>query len=268
MRVLLLADNLVGWKVTEHLAREGAEIVGLVTHPPEIANYRDEIVRASGLDASRIFVGGKHMNSPEFVTSVSALRPDVALSIYWAYLLKPEFFTIPPRGTINFHCSLLPFNRGKNPNVWPLIEGTPAGVTLHYIDAGIDTGDIVAQREIPVDWTDTAQTIYERMAPTFIELFQETWPKILRGEIRPAKQDGAKATFHLAKDFKQLDEIDLDKQYTARELLARLRAKTFPPNPACFFRVDGRRIFVRVSLEEAPNEQPASRAPASIATRL
>ena len=59
--------------------------------------------------------------------------------------------------------SYLPFNRGKKPNVWPIIEGSPAGVSMHYIDSGIDSGKIISQSKIDVEIIDTAKTLYDKI---------------------------------------------------------------------------------------------------------
>ena len=77
--------------------------------------------------------------------------------------MPDKFFTIPPKGCINFHLSYLPYNRGKKPNVWPIIDGSPAGVTMHYIDNDIDSGSIVAQSEVKVDIVDTGKTLYNKL---------------------------------------------------------------------------------------------------------
>jgi len=253
MRILLMADHWVGWKITQYLRECNENIVGLLVHPPEYQHYSKEIIEASGILPNQIFEVGKNI-SRDLLKSIKQLNPDIILVVYWRYILPFEFFNIPPKGCINFHAAYLPFNRGKNPNVWPIIEGTPAGVTLHYIDNGIDSGKIIAQTEVKLDIIDTAQTVYEKLLAAFVELFMDTWPKIKAETIVPVPQTTEEGTFHWGKDFHKLDKIDLDRPYAPLELINLLRARTFPPHQAAYFIYEGKKVYVRIQLEYAKDD--------------
>ena len=248
MKILLLADNWVGWKVTKHLKSLGEDIVGLFVHPPEHQHYTNEIVEASELDSKKIFIGEKEWSEKQ-LTKVEELSPDLVLVVFWTFLLPNRFIDIPPNGCINFHLSYLPYNRGKKPNVWPIIDGTPGGVTMHYIDNDIDSGRIIAQSEVVVEIVDTGKTLYDKLLNEIVVLFEKKWPDIKKNKILPEKQKLEEGTFHWGKDFEQLDMIDLEKQYSGLELINLLRARTFPPHPSAFFIKDGHRVYVRIELE-------------------
>ena len=100
---------------------------------------------------------------------------------------------------MNFHISLLPWNRGADPNLWSFLEDTPKGVSIHYIDDGIDTGDILAQREVPHQREDTLRTSYDRLSETMLTLFKEVWPTLRAGMITafPQPREGS---FHRLRD--------------------------------------------------------------------
>jgi methionyl-tRNA formyltransferase len=244
MRVLLLANNWVGWQVARWLKERGDEIVGLVIHPPSRWKYRDEILSSLRLPADRIF-DGSQLQQPKVLQAIRVLRADIGVSVLFGYILRPEFTGIFPKGVINLHPSYLPYNRGAHPNVWSIVEGTPAGASLHYIDAGVDTGDIIAQRQVPVEPVDTGETLYRKLERLCVDLFQETWPLILSGQTRRTRQPKP-GTCHRARDLERIDEIDLDRAYTGRELINILRARTFPPYAGAFFRHGERKIYVRV----------------------
>src|SRR5690606_31461343 len=142
------------------------------------------------------------------------------------------------------------WNRGAHPNVWSIVEGTPAGVTLHHVDDGVDTGDIIAQRRIPVEPTDTGQSLYARLEQASVELFRDTWPAIADGTAPRTPQPAEAGSSHRARDLAQLDEIDLDRTFTARALIDILRARTFPPFEGAHFTVEGRKVGVRISLKQ------------------
>jgi methionyl-tRNA formyltransferase len=89
---------------------------------------------------------------------------------------------------VNLHISLLPWNRGAEPNLWSWIEHTPKGVSIHLIDAGLDTGPIMAQREVQFDPSDTLASSYARLRMEVERLFADTWPQIRRSGITPKVQ--------------------------------------------------------------------------------
>jgi methionyl-tRNA formyltransferase len=183
------------------------------------------------------------------------LRADTGLSVLFGYKLKPEIFSIFPKGCFNLHPALLPYGRGADPNAWALIDGEPAGTTLHWIDNGIDTGDIVAQQRVDVAPTDTGRTLHRRLEDASIKLLIDTWPSIAEGRAPRRPQSGAGST-HRRADLRAAERIDLDATYTGRQLIDRLRALTFPPHPSAFFERGGKRIRVRVELTE--DEEPQS----------
>lgn len=130
---------------------------------------------------------------------VERLAPDIIVSYGFRFILGPEVFKLPRLGTLNLHVSYLPWNRGADPNFWSHLEGTPKGVSVHYVDEGIDTGDVIARREVEADDDDTLKTFYARLHLAIRQLFVLVWPAIKSGtnERRPQTEKG---TFHLVKD--------------------------------------------------------------------
>ena len=247
MRVLLLANNRVGLEVTKFLKESGAEIVGLVIHGDDKKKLSDEIVAASGVDAANVFDGSKLEESME---EIKALNADLGVSLFFDYILKKDFLDLFPSGCINLHPAYLPFNRGSYPNVYAITDGTPAGATLHYMDEGIDTGDIIERVQVPIEPTDTGKTLYAKLEDACVTLFQATWPKLLDGSAgRTPQSELEEGTTHKYADAEGFDEIDLTKEYKAGTLLDILRARTFAPYKSAYF-VDenGEKVYVRVDL--------------------
>lgn len=233
--------RLVSWR---------EEISGIVVHPLERSRYREEILEeVRGLDIP--VLDAKTLADPAGVEALAKLSPDLGLSVYYGYILRPSVLELFPRGVLNLHPALLPFNRGAHPNVWSIIEETPAGVTLHFMDEGVDTGDIVMQKPVAVDPCDTGGSLYAKLEEAAIGLFEEAWPQVRRGAFSRQAQAKHEGTFHRVSDLQLVDRIDLERSYRAKDLLNLLRARTFPPYRGAYFEVDGRRIYVRVELEEA-----------------
>jgi methionyl-tRNA formyltransferase len=100
---------------------------------------------------------------------------------------------------INLHISLLPWNRGADPNLWSFLEDTPKGVTIHVLERGVDTGPIVAQAEVAPSPHDTLKTSYERLAQAMLALFAAAWGDIRAGRLPAQPQSGA-GTYHRTSD--------------------------------------------------------------------
>ncbi len=247
MRILYLGNNWIGWQVLKWLKEQGEEIVGLVVPAPNRQKYVGEMKQVAGLPAHQIF-DGSQLAKAEVQEAIQGLRPDLGLSVLFCYLLKPEFLRIFPQGIINLHPSLLPYNKGTYNNVWSIIDKTPAGVTLHYIDEGVDSGDIIAQEEVLIEPVDTGESLYRKLERASLELFRGMWPVIKAGKAPRHPQSKETGTFHLTKDVEAIDEIELDRAYGARDLINLLRARTFPPYKGAYFTDQGRRIYLRLQL--------------------
>ena len=253
MRIVLLANNWVGWQLAEWLAyQDDIEIVGLVLHPEAKRKYGGEILAATKLPNEKIF-DATTLRQPEVLHQIKQLKADVALSFYFGYILKSSFLDLFPNGVLNLHPSFLPYNRGAYPNIWSIIDGTPAGVTLHYIDEQIDTGHIISQRLVTVEITDTGKTLYEKLERASVSLFCEVWPRIALGDILPIAQEGIGSSYRMA-DVAKIDEIELSKSYLAKDLLNILRARTFPPFRGAYFWHEGRKIYIHVQLFSEDDE--------------
>jgi methionyl-tRNA formyltransferase len=247
MRVLVLANNWVGWQVTRWLSEQQDEIVGVVLHPSQKQKYGQEILACCDVKSGAVFDGSR-LRDADVLAQIQGLGADIAVSVLFGYILRPDFLKLFPAGCINLHPSLLPYNRGAHPNVWSIIEGSPAGTTLHYIDPGVDTGDIIAQLSVEADPTDTGETLYRKLETASVQLFKDTWPLVRAGQASRYQQAGNGGCSHRAADIAAIDEIDPEASYKAKDLINLIRARTFAPYPGAFFRSNGRKIFLRLDL--------------------
>lgn len=249
MRVFYMGNNWLGWKVLEWMSGTDDEIVGMALHPEGSATYAGQMRDAAGLPESQV-LDGSNLRGEEVEESVRSLDPDVGVSVLFGYILRPSFLDIFPEGALNLHPAYLPYNRGAYPNVWSIVDGTPAGVTLHEIDEGVDTGDIWARRQVEVRPSDTGRSLYKRLEQAGLDLFQSAWPKWKSGELTPIEQSEEDGTKYYTDDVEKIDEIDLDATYTGRELIDILRARTFPPHKGAYFVKDGQKVYLRLELTE------------------
>jgi methionyl-tRNA formyltransferase len=185
------------------------------------------------------------------VEVLRSLNPDLFVSMYFGKLFKAPLLAVPRYGCVNIHNSLLPRYRGQSPSIWAIVNGdTVSGQTMHYLDEGMDTGDIIAQKEIPIEPTDTGYTLGVKLEDLGVELFKEAFPSVLNGTATRQKQDDSVATVCRAPRPRDL-RIDWTKP--AQGVANFVRAFTRPSGGA-FTRLGGRtiRIWTVRPLAELP----------------
>lgn len=132
-------------------------------------------------------------------------KVDFIISYRYRHLIKKEIIDHFSGKIINLHISYLPWNRGADPNLWSYLENTPKGVTIHLVDVGLDTGDILIQQLIEDDLEDTLYTSYQKLSEAIENLFILTWNSIIHGELKPVPQNLLEGTTHRTRD-KQIYE--------------------------------------------------------------
>jgi methionyl-tRNA formyltransferase len=124
-------------------------------------------------------------------------EPRMAVSHGYKLIIRRPVIDRLPDRIVNLHISYLPWNRGIEPNLWSFLEDTPQGVTIHYVDPGVDTGDIIAQRRLEFSDDETLVTSYAALQVAIADLFREQWPAILAGtcDRRPQRGEGSVHTY-------------------------------------------------------------------------
>src|SRR5580704_17963304 len=179
-------------------------------------------------------------NTDSFRTQLTSLTPDAIIVVGYGRIIPQWMLNLPPLGNINLHASLLPKYRGAAPIQWAIASGeTITGVTTMRIDAGLDTGDILLQREIPIGLEDTSETLGPKLASIGADLMVETLRGLENGNVRPTPQDHSRAT--LAPILKKEDGR-MDFARTAYDLFNRLRG--FQPWPGAFTVFRGKTLQV------------------------
>ncbi|HYA23090.1 MAG TPA: methionyl-tRNA formyltransferase [Terriglobales bacterium] len=169
-------------------------------------------------------------DNEEFRARLADIQPDAIIVVGYGRLIPQWMIDLPRFGNINLHASLLPKYRGAAPIQWAIARGeTVTGVTTMRIDAGLDTGDILLQREVPIAPEDSAETLAPRLAAIGADLMIETLQGLAAGTVSPRAQDDNQAT--LAPTLKKEDGWT-DFHRAAQEIWNRLRG--FQPWPGAF----------------------------------
>lgn len=176
----------------------------------------------------------------ELQAKLREIAPDAIVVVGYGRIIPPWMLQLPKYGNLNVHASLLPKYRGAAPIQWAIARGeTVTGVTTMRIDEGLDTGDILLQRELPISANDTSETLAPRLAAIGADLMIETLRGLQAGSITPRRQDDAQAT--LAPILKKEDGR-IDFRMGADEIYNRFRG--FQPWPGAFTTFRGRGLGV------------------------
>jgi len=179
-------------------------------------------------------------NNAEFRGQLEALHPDAIIVVGYGRIIPQWMIDLPQYGNLNLHASLLPKYRGAAPIQWAIANGESiTGVTTMRIDAGLDTGAILMQREMAILPDDTAETLAPKLASDGAELMIETLRGLETGQVKPTPQDHSRAT--LAPILKKEDGR-MDFSRSAYELFNRMRG--FRPWPGAFTTFKGKNMQV------------------------
>ena len=243
----------------EKLVEAGHRIHLVVTQPDRPKGRGLELVASPVKQSAQkmrlpITQPDKIKTNDEFRTRLTALKPDAVIVVGYGRIIPQWMLDLPPQGNINLHASLLPKYRGAAPIQWAIANGeTVAGVTTMRIDAGLDTGDILLQRELPIAPEDTAETLASRLANIGADLMVETLSGLEAGAIHPRQQDNSQAT--LAPILKKEDGL-IEFTRPAAEILNRLRG--FQPWPGAYTKFRGKNLQIlkaRPSPEVVPSAE-------------
>ena len=269
MRLIFLGYHNIGYfclKALIELCRAlGDEIVAVVTHadnPDE--NIWFASVRELAWENHLPVYQPEDPSHPDFVEAMRNLSPDFLFSCYYRHMLKKPLLGLAKQGALNLHGSLLPQYRGRVPINWVLVHGeTETGVTLHYMVAQADQGDIVAQKRVPITGEDTALTLFARMTVAAEELLRDTYPLLRTGKAPRVPQDHSRASYFGGRT---PEDGRIDWTRPARDIYNLVRAVTHP-YPGAFTTLDGRKLFVWWGRPLA-KPLPAAAFPGQIAARI
>lgn len=186
MRVVTIVNGYTGALCLQEVVNQGDQVVAVVTNPGDPRPGADPKTSVK-LTADRNYLPVYQppmgaVNSPEFVELLRKLEPDLIVSMHYAVIFKKPLLSIPKLGCVNEHPSRLPAGQGMTPSYWHMIIGDERNwITLHYLDPGIDTGDIIAEGSIEITPDDTGATTSRKLSEEGHRIFAENLPLIREG---------------------------------------------------------------------------------------
>jgi len=197
MKSVCVSFDEMGYACFEKIHELGGDIRALVTLDTQRPDRRSGQVAFEPL-AERIaapLIKCRNINDQPVIDALAEIAPDLVFVIGWSQLVKPEFISLASRGIIGMHPTMLPKHRGRAPLPWAIIYGLRVtAVSMFYIAAEADNGDLIAQLEIPVYRVDTARTLYDRVLRAHVQLIGQCFPLLDRDEAPRINQDESRAS--------------------------------------------------------------------------
>ncbi|GAB6901771.1 methionyl-tRNA formyltransferase [Kineosporia succinea] len=251
MRVVMFGYQTWGHRTLQALLGSGHEVVLVVTHPRSEHAYEkiwdDNVADLAAEHGIPVVI----RNRPDegLLEQLRAVAPDLIVANNWRTYLPEEIWSLPPRGTLNVHDSLLPTYAGFSPLIWALINGEPeVGVTAHLMNETLDAGPVVVQKSVAVGPRDTTTDLFHATLDLIEPILHESLEAIAAGRTDFTPQDRSRASFfHKRSD----EDSRIDWTWSAAELDRLVRALSDPyPSAYCFHRGARLRITgARVSTE-------------------
>lgn len=226
----------------EAMVEAGYEITAVVTQPDKPKGRSDKLIPSPVKECALRYgipvLTPQKIKAPEAVEELKKYEADLFVVAAFGQILSEEILTMPRLGCINIHASLLPKYRGAAPIQWSIIDGEKeTGITIMQMDKGLDTGDILFQKVVPILDTDTGESLFDKLAEVGARFLVEVLPDIEAGNIHPIKQDEEKSTYAKMLS-KAIGEIDWSKAADTIEHLVR----GLNSWPSAYTRLNGKQL--------------------------
>ncbi|HGJ5855537.1 bifunctional UDP-4-amino-4-deoxy-L-arabinose formyltransferase/UDP-glucuronic acid oxidase ArnA [Arsenophonus nasoniae] len=254
MKAIVFAYHDIGCVGLKALKKAGFEIQAVFTHTddPKENHFFSSVARL-GAELGLPVFAPENVNHSLWIERIEKMQPDVIFSFYYRHMLSQELLALAPKGAFNLHGSLLPKYRGRVPINWAILNGeTETGVTLHKMIAKADAGDIIAQKKVAIDATDTALVLHEKIRQASEQLLADTLPLIKMGDYSATPQDESQATYF---GRRRAEDGLIDWSKSATEVNNLIRAVTEPYPGAFTYLAESKMIVWRARVLEKSHDK-------------
>ena len=221
---------------------ENTKVIGVVTQPDKMVG-RGKKVKYSKIKEVALFhniLVLQPNNIKNEYQEILNLKPDIIITCAYGQIIPKVILDYPRYGCINVHASLLPKLRGGAPIHHAIIDGyQETGITIMYMDVGMDSGDIIAYQKIPIELSDTYQTLHDKLSLLGSSLLIETLPSIVSGENQRIKQNQDEVTYgyNIKREEEKLD-------FNSSMLVVYNKIRGLNPDPGSYFLLNGKTVKV------------------------
>ena len=245
MKVVFMGTPDFSVGTLEEIIAAGHEVVGVVTQPDKPRGRSGQMqatpVKEVALKHNLPVYQPVRVKAVEFVEELKAMNPDIIVVVAFGQIISQEILDLPKYGCINVHASLLPKYRGAAPIQWAIIDGEEkTGVTIMQMDAGLDTGDMIATTEIEIDNDETGGGLFDKLSEAGARLLVKTLANIEAGTITRTPQPEVSPTPYAKMIKKQMGQIDWDEEAVVTTRLVR----GLNPWPSAYTSIGGKTLKV------------------------
>jgi len=248
LRTVFMGTPQFAVTILESLHQSSCQVLAVYTQPDKPAGRGRPVVfppvKKLALERQIPVVQPETFEPSEVVEKLSSFQPELVIVAAFGFILPPEVLSLPKFACLNVHPSLLPRHRGPSPVAHTILCGDElTGVTIMLMDAGLDTGPILAQTKVGISFMDTTGSLSSKLADVGARLLLEALPKWLGGELKPQAQDESQATYSKLITSK---DGEIDWHLPALELWRMVRA--YNPWPSCYTWCQGKRLKIHKAL--------------------
>jgi methionyl-tRNA formyltransferase len=248
VRTVFMGTPQFAVTILESLLQSSCQVLAVYTQPDKPAGRGRPVVfppvKKLALEREIPVIQPQTFKSKEVVRKLASLQPELIIVAAFGSILPPKVLSLPKFACLNVHPSLLPRHRGPSPVANTILCGDElTGVTIMLMDAGLDTGPILAQEKAGISFMNTTGSLNSKLAGVGAKLLLETLPKWLGGELKPRAQDEAQATYSKLITSK---DAEIDWHHSAVELWRRVRA--YNPWPSCYTWYQGKRLKIHKAI--------------------
>jgi UDP-4-amino-4-deoxy-L-arabinose formyltransferase/UDP-glucuronic acid dehydrogenase (UDP-4-keto-hexauronic acid decarboxylating) len=257
MKAVVFAYHNIGIVGLEALVQEKFDIQAIFSHldDPGENIWFGSVAEWAEKNQIPVFCP-QNVNTPEWIDMIRKTSPEVIFSFYYRSLLSQDILKIPSTGSFNLHGSFLPAYRGRCPVNWVLVNGEQrTGVTLHHMVEWPDAGDIVGQKEVLIEFEDTAYTLYQKLCVKARELLEELLPLIKKGIAPRLPQNLEQGSYYGGR---RPEDGKIDWSWPVLQIYNLVRAVTDPYPGAFTYLHEGEKLFIWWAL---PEKDSVSRYP-------
>ena len=258
MKIVFMGTPDFAVETLNEIVNAGHDVALVVTQPDKPKGRGNKMqfppVKERALELGLSVEQPVKVKEEGFIQKLEEIAPDIIVVVAFGQLLTESILNLPKYGCVNVHASLLPRLRGAAPIQWSVIDGDKeSGVTIQFMEKGLDTGDVIAKTVLALDEKETGGSLYDKLMYAGAKLLVETLPKIEQGAVVREKQDDSKSTYAKRLD-KKLGKLDFTTQ-TAEEMERLIRGLN--PWPSAYISLDGKTLKIwsaDVIKEELPGE--------------
>jgi len=196
MRIVFIGSVLFSKEILNHLFKKKLSILLIITK--KIYKKKSDKIDLShyAKKNNTPFLHVKNINDKKSIDKIKSLKPDLILCLGWSEILNTKILEIPKIGTIGYHPSDLPINRGRHPIIWSLVKGLKkTASTFIFIKKGIDNGDIISKKKIFINFNDNAEKLYKKLIKSAKKQIDEIIHNLNKNKLRSFKQDEKKSNY-------------------------------------------------------------------------